>query len=57
MKAARIAAPRKWEFVDVDVPSPNDGEVLLKMEYYSVCCLKSSTRCASAGPATNWSAS
>jgi L-iditol 2-dehydrogenase len=37
MKAARIAAPRKWEFVDVDLPSPDDGDVLLKMEYYSVC--------------------
>ena len=37
MKAARIAAPRKWEFLDVDVPAPKPGEVLLKMEYYSVC--------------------
>jgi L-iditol 2-dehydrogenase len=37
MRAARIAAPRKWEFLDVDLPAPNPGEVLLKMEYFSVC--------------------
>lgn len=38
MKAARIAAPRKWEFLDVDPPSiSKDGEIIVKMEYFSVC--------------------
>jgi len=37
MKAARLVGPRRFAFEDVDMPSPKDGEALVKMEYFSVC--------------------
>lgn len=38
MKAARLAARRKIEFVDIPEPgSLNDGEVKIEMKYVSVC--------------------
>ena len=37
MKAARLVGPRRFEFEDVEMPSPKDGEALVKMEYFSVC--------------------
>ena len=37
MKAAQLVAPKRWEFTDIDTPSPNDGQVLVKMESVSVC--------------------
>jgi len=37
MKAARLVGPRRFEFEDVPMPSLKDGEVLVKMEYLSVC--------------------
>jgi L-iditol 2-dehydrogenase len=38
MKAARLVGPRRFEFEDVDMaPEPKAGEVLIRMEYFSVC--------------------
>jgi len=37
MKAARLVGPRQFEFEDAPMPSINAGEVLVKMEYFSVC--------------------
>jgi threonine dehydrogenase-like Zn-dependent dehydrogenase len=37
VKAARLVGPRQFEFEDAPMPSPNSGEVLVKMEYFSVC--------------------
>jgi threonine dehydrogenase-like Zn-dependent dehydrogenase len=37
MKAARLVGPRQFAFEDVEMPSPKDGEALVKMEYFSVC--------------------
>jgi threonine dehydrogenase-like Zn-dependent dehydrogenase len=37
MKAARLVGPRRFEFEDAPVPSLNPGEVLVRMEYFSVC--------------------
>jgi threonine dehydrogenase-like Zn-dependent dehydrogenase len=37
LKAARLVGPRQFEFEDSAMPSPNEGEVLVKMEYFSVC--------------------
>ena len=37
MKAARLVGPRRFEFEDAPMPSVNEGEVLIKMEYFSVC--------------------
>lgn len=37
MRAARLTAPRTFEFIDIDRPTPKDGEVLLKVEKLSVC--------------------
>ncbi len=37
MKAARLASPRKIEFVTVPEPKPKDGEVLVKLEQTSIC--------------------
>ncbi len=37
MKAARLVGPHRFEFEDVEMPTPKDGEALVKMEYFSVC--------------------
>ncbi len=37
MKAARISAPKRWEFVDIPQPKPQDGEALIKVDWISVC--------------------
>ena len=37
MKAARLTSPKHFEFVDVETPSPVDGECLIKIERVSVC--------------------
>jgi threonine dehydrogenase-like Zn-dependent dehydrogenase len=37
VKAARLVGPRRFEFEDAAMPSLNAGEVLVKMEYFSVC--------------------
>jgi threonine dehydrogenase-like Zn-dependent dehydrogenase len=37
MKAARLVGPRQFEFLDVEKPSPKPGEVLVKIEYASIC--------------------
>src|SRR5438270_13822780 len=37
MKAARLAAPKTFEFLDVETPSLKDGESIVKMEYLSIC--------------------
>ncbi len=37
MKAARLVGPRRFEFEDAPMPSLQQGEVLVKMEYFSVC--------------------
>ena len=37
MRAAQIVGPRRFELVDVEVPSPQDGQCLVKLEQVSVC--------------------
>ena len=37
MRAARIVAPKQFEFLDVDMPQAGDGECLVKLERVSVC--------------------
>jgi threonine dehydrogenase-like Zn-dependent dehydrogenase len=37
MKAARLVGPRQFKFEDAPMPSLNPGEVLVRMEYFSVC--------------------
>src|SRR5687767_1186098 len=37
MKAARLVGPRQFEILDVETPSPNPGEVLVRLEYASIC--------------------
>ncbi len=37
MKAARVVGPRQFEILDVDTPTPQDGEVLVRIEYASIC--------------------
>jgi threonine dehydrogenase-like Zn-dependent dehydrogenase len=37
LKAARLVGPRRFEFEDAPMPSLNPGEVLVRMEYFSVC--------------------
>jgi threonine dehydrogenase-like Zn-dependent dehydrogenase len=37
MKAARLVGPRRFEFEEAPMPALNQGEVLVKMEYFSVC--------------------
>ena len=31
MKAARVVGPRQFEILDVETPTPKDGEVLVRM--------------------------
>jgi L-iditol 2-dehydrogenase len=37
MKAAQLVGPKRFEFVDVETPTPKDGECLIKMERMSIC--------------------
>jgi 2-desacetyl-2-hydroxyethyl bacteriochlorophyllide A dehydrogenase len=37
MKAARLVGPRQFEILDVEKPSPKPGEVLVRIEYASIC--------------------
>lgn len=37
MKAARLTAPRTFEFVEIDTPRPGPGECLVQLEQVSVC--------------------
>ena len=37
MKAARLTSPQTFEMVDVETPTPSDGEVLIKGQASSVC--------------------
>ena len=37
MKAARLVGPKLFEFLDVDMPVADDGQVLIKLERVSVC--------------------
>ena len=37
MKAARLVAPKKFQFMDVAMPQPQDGQCLVKLERFSVC--------------------
>ena len=37
MKAARLAGPKHFEFIDIDLPQVGDGECLVKLECVSVC--------------------
>ncbi len=37
MRAARIVAPKQFDFVDLDMPQAGDGECLIKLEKVSVC--------------------
>ncbi len=37
MKAVQLVAPQRFEFVEVDEPSPNPGEALVRTEYLAIC--------------------
>jgi len=37
MKAAQLVSPKKFKFLDVDVPKLQDGQCLIKMEKLSIC--------------------
>ena len=37
MRAIRLMGPRLVEVVDVDAPSPQEGQVLVRAEYLSIC--------------------
>lgn len=37
MRAARLVGPRQFELLDADMPSIEEGEVLVKMQHLSVC--------------------
>jgi L-iditol 2-dehydrogenase len=37
MKAARIVGPQRLEVLDIDIPRPQPGEVLVRMEHLSIC--------------------
>ena len=37
MRAARLAGPKHFEFVDTDMPTASDGQCLVKVERVSVC--------------------
>jgi L-iditol 2-dehydrogenase len=37
MKAARLVAPKRFEFVETETPTAKDGECLIKIERVSVC--------------------
>lgn len=37
MKAARLAAPKQFDFVELEMPQAGDGQCLIKLERVSVC--------------------
>ena len=37
MKAAQLVGPKRFEFMDVEMPSAKDGECLIKLEKVSIC--------------------
>lgn len=37
MRAARLVGPRQFEILDAEMPSPEEGEVLVQMQHLSVC--------------------
>lgn len=37
MKAAQLVGPKRFEFMDTEVPTPKDGECLIKLERMSIC--------------------
>ena len=37
MRAARIVAPKQFDFVELDMPQAGDGQCLIKLERVSVC--------------------
>ena len=37
MKAAQLVGPKRFELVDVDMPTADDGECLIKLESVSIC--------------------
>ena len=37
MKAARISSPKNFEISEVEVPTPKDGQCLIRLETWSVC--------------------
>ena len=37
MKAAQLVGPKRFEFLDVDIPVPGEGDCLVKLEQVSVC--------------------
>jgi len=37
MRAARLVGPRQFEIFDVEKPEPKPGEVLVRLEYGSIC--------------------
>ena len=37
MKAARLAGPRQFEFLDIPTPEIKDNEVLVRMEQLAIC--------------------
>ena len=37
MKVGQLVAPKRFEFIDTDIPSPEDGECLIKLEHLSIC--------------------
>ena len=37
MKAAQLVGPKRFELMDVETPTPRDGECLIKMERMSIC--------------------
>jgi len=37
MKAARLTSPRRFELLDVEKPTPKEGEVLVRTERLSIC--------------------
>ena len=37
MRAARISAPKTWEIMDIETPTIDDDQCLIKLERWSVC--------------------
>ena len=37
MKAARLVGPKRFEFVEEEMPAPKDGQCLIKLERVSIC--------------------
>ena len=37
MKAAQLVGPKRFQFVDVEMPTAKDGECLVKLERVSIC--------------------